>query len=178
MCEPKKSDSDDYKELCPSYRAMDEFRTKLLGFLPLATAAGVVALFGKDLSFTQERLKHLEPVAIFGVLTTCGLYAYELYGITKCHYLIETGKCLERRSLVPGQFATRPTWVINEPFAAAIIYPAVVAAWTFMAVLVFHWIAAVIVATVVFLIGFCLTIIHAQSLDAKWLKDHPELKEN
>jgi hypothetical protein len=31
-----------YQELCNSYRAIDDFRTKLLGFLPLATGAGVV----------------------------------------------------------------------------------------------------------------------------------------
>jgi hypothetical protein len=73
------SDSDVYKELCTSYRAIDDFRTKLLGFLPLATAAGVIALFGKDVSLTQDKLTFLEPVAIFGVLITIGLYAYQLY---------------------------------------------------------------------------------------------------
>ena len=30
-----------YRELCSSYRAIDDFRTKLLGFLPLATGAGI-----------------------------------------------------------------------------------------------------------------------------------------
>lgn len=29
-----------YQELCSSYHAIDDFRAKLLGFLPLATAGG------------------------------------------------------------------------------------------------------------------------------------------
>jgi hypothetical protein len=35
-----------------------------------------------------------------------------------------------------GQFIRRPNnllWVVNEPFAAALIYPAVLAAWTYLA---------------------------------------------
>ena len=30
-----------YRELCSSYRAIDDFRTKLLGFLPLVTGTGL-----------------------------------------------------------------------------------------------------------------------------------------
>jgi hypothetical protein len=33
-----------YKELCRSYRAIDDFRTKRLGFLPLATGTGIFFL--------------------------------------------------------------------------------------------------------------------------------------
>lgn len=33
-----------YKELCSSYRAVDDFRGKLLGFLPLASGTGVFLL--------------------------------------------------------------------------------------------------------------------------------------
>ncbi len=29
-----------YQQLCDSYRAINDFRTKLLGFLPLATGGG------------------------------------------------------------------------------------------------------------------------------------------
>ncbi len=168
------TDSDVYNDLCTSYRAIDEFRAHLLGFLPLATAGG-----GGVFALTGGKQKLLEPVAIFGVFITIGLYAYELYGITKCHYLIKTGEYLERQAHIPGQFATRPgpaLRALNEPFAAAVIYPAVVAAWTFMAVHGPHWVAALIVAIVVFLGGFSMTMMYSRSLDARWLKDHPELK--
>jgi hypothetical protein len=34
-----------YQEFCNSYRAIDDFRAKLLGFLPLATWTGIFLLF-------------------------------------------------------------------------------------------------------------------------------------
>lgn len=36
-----------YQELCNSYRAIDDFRAKLLGFLPLATGTGIFLLLDK-----------------------------------------------------------------------------------------------------------------------------------
>jgi hypothetical protein len=33
-----------YQQLCESYRAIDDFRAKLLGFLPLATGTGIFLL--------------------------------------------------------------------------------------------------------------------------------------
>ena len=34
-----------YREPCTSYRAIDDFRMKLLGLLPLATGAGIFLVF-------------------------------------------------------------------------------------------------------------------------------------
>ena len=45
-----------YKKLCTSYRAIDDFRAKLLGFLPLATG-GVFLLIDKPEDF--EKIKPL-----------------------------------------------------------------------------------------------------------------------
>jgi hypothetical protein len=47
--EPQKSENllTAYTELCTSYRAIDDFRTKLLGFLPLATGTGIFFLVDK-----------------------------------------------------------------------------------------------------------------------------------
>jgi hypothetical protein len=68
---------------------------------------------------------------------TLGLFFFELYGIKKCTQLISAGRKLEEDLHVKnGQFVTRPPGVIgfiNEPFAAGVIYPAVLAAWTFLA---------------------------------------------
>jgi hypothetical protein len=41
---PDENLRDAYQELCNSYRAVDDFRMKLLAFLPLATGTGVVLL--------------------------------------------------------------------------------------------------------------------------------------
>jgi hypothetical protein len=36
-----------YEQLCNSYRAIDDFRSKLLGFLPLITGGGLILLMGR-----------------------------------------------------------------------------------------------------------------------------------
>src|SRR5829696_4949249 len=88
-----------YQELCGSYHAIDDFRTKLLGFLPLATAGGIVVLLNnpKGLESLDVGMKGLlASVGAFGGLITLGLFAYELYGIKKCGELILRGKFMER----------------------------------------------------------------------------------
>ena len=125
-----------YNELCTSYRAIDDFRTKLLGFLPLATGAGIFFLVTDKakIDFVQS---YFGPIGVFGFAITLGLFFYEFYGIKKCTHLIWAGRTLEEQLNIPaGQFTTRPGGVadfINEPFAAGVIYPAVLAAWTFIA---------------------------------------------
>ena len=127
-----------YQQLCDSYRAIDDFRAKLLGFLPFATGTGIALLLGPLSNQTQ---RYSSPIGAFGFAITFGLFCYELYGIKKCTCLIETGRQIEGQLLegqlrIHGQFLGRPNGVvgfINEPFAAGIIYPAVLAAWTFVA---------------------------------------------
>lgn len=127
---------DAYEQLCTSYHGIDDFRAKLLGFLPLVTGGGLVLLTGRSVEVRKE---FFLPVGLFGFAVTAGLLAYELFGIKKCHALIEAAKAMERDMQVPaGQFRTRPNnllRVVNEPFAAALIYPAVLAAWTYLALL-------------------------------------------
>jgi len=123
-----------YSELCNSYRAIDDFRTKLLAALPLAT--GGLFLLLTDKAKIEDVQPLFAPIGVFGLITTLGLYFYELYGIKKCTHLIWAGRRLERELNVKnGQFKNRPEGVgnlINEPFAAGVIYPAVLAAWTFL----------------------------------------------
>jgi hypothetical protein len=134
-----------YDQLCTSYRAIDDFRAKLLGFLPLATGTGIFLLVDRlqnpqDIQVETKGL--LAAVGLFGALITLGLFSYEIYGITKCAALINAGKQIEiLLHLDNGQFTRRPqnvAYVINEPFAAGIIYPTVLAAWTFFT-LAFAW---------------------------------------
>ena len=133
-----------YDQLCLSYRAIDDFRAKLLGFLPLATGAGIWVLLDKvqNVAALDSAAKGvLAAVGCFGGLITLGLFSYELYGIKKCAALIKTGNGIEGLLRIDGQFKSRPqnvAFVVNEPFAGGIIYPTVLAAWTFFA-LAFTW---------------------------------------
>lgn len=130
-----------YDRLCESYHAVDDFRMKLLGLLPVATGTGVFLLLSGKAEVignnSDGKLSQaLGAIGAFGFLFTLGLFTYELSGIKKCHYLIQTGKRLEATLRIRGQFRTRPSYVtgyLNKPFAASIIYPASMAAWLFLA---------------------------------------------
>lgn len=123
-----------YQQLCISYHAIDDFRAKLLGLLPLTTGTGILFLVtdkGK-IDFAQP---FLGPIALFGFMITLSLFFYELHGIKKCAYLIDAGRQMECDMKIHGQFLSRPHEVagfIDEPFTASLIYPAVLAAWTYL----------------------------------------------
>lgn len=167
-----------YDQLCLSYRAIDDFRAKLLGFLPLASAGGAFLLLN-DVFIDPEKGKlvklFLKPLGLFGFVVTLGLFSYEIYGIRKCHALINAGKQLERSMRITGQFRKRPRSVlgfINESFAAGVIYPAVLAGWMFLT-LAFPQSqsdqspaieAALTTAIWVFVVGFLITLIYSLTL--------------
>jgi hypothetical protein len=48
-----------YDQLCISYRAIDDFRAKLLGFLPLVSGSGIFLLLND--AFTDATRTHLAP---------------------------------------------------------------------------------------------------------------------
>jgi Phage integrase family len=143
-----------YDQLCNSYRAIDDFRAKLLGFLPLVTGGGLILLTGRAAEVRQE---FFGPVGIFGIVVTTGLLAYEIFAIKKCDALIKGGKALESELCLPNaQFTSRPNnvlHVINEPFAAAFIYPAVLAAWTYLALYFNQSLPREIISPIVFTVG-------------------------
>lgn len=173
--------SEIYKELCTTYRAIDDIRMKLLGFLPLATGAGAFALLAKNGPLSDETKKYFLPVGIFGLLITLGLYIYELYGIKKCTFLILTDKGLEGSLGVPGQFHTRPKAILgklDEVLAGCVIYPAVLAAWIYLS-LVFRanrWLAAG-AAIAVLLMGVVVWLILKWWLENRAGEEHQKLFE-
>lgn len=132
-----------YDQLCTSYLAIDDFRAKLLGLLPTGTGVFLVIPELVKGGSPQEEGAYVNlihtlslPIGAFGFVIALGLFFYEMYGIRKCTYLIEVGKCLERKLGASGQFKFRAEGIgglINEPFASGLIYPAVLAAWTFLA---------------------------------------------
>ena len=127
-----------YEQLCNSYRAIDDFRAKLLALLPLATGGGIFLLVG-DHTRAEAIGPYLPVIGLFGFVVTLGLFFFELHGILKCTHLIKAAIKLEQNLEIneeEGQFIGRPLGIfgfINEPFAAGIIYPAVLAAWFFLA---------------------------------------------
>jgi len=160
-----------YDEICKSYHAIDDFRAKLLGLLPLATATGIFFLVDSPDPIRNETKVLVTFIGIFGFMITLGLFAYELYGINKCGGLIEAGQRLEEKmgfgksekDALLGSFNARRRallGVINEPFAAAIIYPTVLAAWAFLASHFPSPQQAVRTALNVFLLFFFITLIY------------------
>ncbi|MCY1143257.1 hypothetical protein OWR29_35125 [Actinoplanes sp. Pm04-4] len=163
-----------YEQLCSSYRAIDDFRAKLLGFLPLVTDGGLILLTGRSADMREEFFR---PVGLFGLAVTAGLLAYEMFGIRKCHALVRAGQDLECALGLPvagdpdhhgaGQFLRRPQsllGVVNEPFAAATIYPAVLAAWTYLALYRVPGGLAARVSGTLFVAGFVLILVYDQLL--------------
>ena len=154
-----------YEQLCQNYRAIDDFRTKLLALLPFATAAGVLVLL-KDQIDTKQHVHHaplfLGAIGSFGFLVTLGLFSYELHGMKKCGALIHLGSEIETFDLhmADGPFSTRPPRLagfIDEPFAASVIYPATLAAWVFLALALESHVAAFAGAIAVFVVSLALS---------------------
>lgn len=125
-----------YDQLCQSYRAIDDFRSKLLAALPVVNGAGLFSLIDK-LQSKPAKPEVFVAAGVFGALITIGFFAFEIYAIKKCGALITAGKRLEKdANIFNGQFETRPqntAVFINEPFASGVIYPAVIAAWLYFA---------------------------------------------
>jgi hypothetical protein len=91
----------------------------------------------------------------------------------KCHALIQVAQELERKMDLPvgdsgkpaGQFIRRPgnlLSIVDEPFAAALIYPAVLAAWTYLAL--YNYQSRDWLSLGVFLAGFTLILLYDWSL--------------
>lgn len=144
-----------YGQLCESYHKVDDFRGKLLGFLPFASGVAIYGLFlpvkkdDKD-KVVQELIENYETeIGWFGMLVTFGLLLYELKGIQKCTGFIKAGQEIERkllgalpkeeRKLLQGKYTVLGTpggfWnqVASEPVASAVVYGSVMMAWAFVA---------------------------------------------
>src|SRR4051812_35782869 len=150
-----------YEQLCASYLAIDDFRAKLLGLLPLASGTGIFLLYSNQGALSAETKAFLTPIGLFGLIVTLGLFMYEIYGIRKCHALIVAGRQLEISLHSDGQFLKRPRsvlGVINEPFAAGIIYPAVFAAWAYVSMVIPWPQIGLPAALAIFVIGFGVTL--------------------
>ena len=100
-----------YERVCESYHAIDDFRMKLLGLLPVATGTGVFLLLNSntDLLGPVPRNKasqhqtlevFLTAAGLIGLTFTVGLFAYELFGIKRAITLYRPGS----GSRLPSRF--------------------------------------------------------------------------
>lgn len=133
-----------YAEICNSYRAIDDFRMKLLGFLPFASVAGVL-LLSKEIPSAQSKL--VGYACFFASVFTFSLFLYEIRGMLRSGGLIRRGKRIEERLLVHGQFfqceaETHPRSAsladkirlhMNTTVASCFMYSLVFAFWLFLA---------------------------------------------
>jgi hypothetical protein len=133
-----------YQEVCTSYHALEDFRTKLLGFLPLASGAGIFFLLNDPFlqPDKQNFLKSfLFPIGLVGGIVTLGLLIYEYRALQLSHHLVEAGQQIEAQRLggIDGQFSKRAQslglreFKINDILASTLIYPAICAGWIFLA---------------------------------------------
>jgi len=139
--------------------------------MPLATGTGIFLLMS---NLTDKWERFLGPVGAFGFVVTLGLFFYEIYGIMKCHTLIEAGKQIEGQLGMDGQFVSRPSGVaryINKPFAAGIIYPAVLAAWTYVALVFAFPQIAWLLAVLIFLLGFSFMVVYNLGSESRRTKE-------
>jgi hypothetical protein len=137
------------------------------------TGGGLILLTGR---VDEVRRDFFRPVGLLGIAVTAGLLAYELFGIKKCHALIKAGQDLECKLGLPvgqeaplpaGQFLRRPNHLlglVNEPFAAAAIYPAVLAAWIYLAFFFEDSQRGQNISIRVFFVGFAGILLYDQSL--------------
>ena len=151
-----------YKEVCTSFHAIDEFRAKLLGILPIASLAGMLAI-AKELTADPTGRRLIGFAGFFAAAFTLALFLFEIRGILRCHFLIERGAQIEKALGVRGQFCvcsqqfektaeSRADSVFNVKVAASTIYSLVFSAWIFLALRFtfdFHIIGCGLTATIV-----------------------------
>jgi hypothetical protein len=137
-----------YEEICKSYHAIDDFRMKLLGLLPLASLIGIFGLSNESLFAQLTPMSHelITFIGIFAATFTLALFIFEIRGILRCNGLIQKGRDIESLLKIKGQFflcneeheckKVKP-WKENfinffdAKLAACVIYSTVFAAWLF-----------------------------------------------
>lgn len=90
-----------YEQVAKQHDRIDDFRAKLLGFLPFVTGIGLFALVGKSPTATASASVVdsnflVMAIGIFGAIASIGLFVHELRGIINCYMLIRIGGELEK----------------------------------------------------------------------------------
>jgi hypothetical protein len=122
-----------YTQVCTSYHDLEDFRTKVPGFLPLASGAGIYYVLNTNLKTVADSV---HSIGFVGAIITLGLYFYELRALQLSEGLKETGIGIEIQLGILGQFRTRPHsagHIVNNVVGSCLIYSAVFAGWLYLA---------------------------------------------
>jgi hypothetical protein len=167
-----------YREVAGQYDKIDDFRAKLLSYLPLATA--LVSL----LTQPKGNPEYIAAIAVFGAVATIGLFVHELTGIIHCYGLIVIDRALDdkltkKADVKFGPFSSRVAfeetkskanthvgpfstfflsrgWYVGRESAACIVYSATITLWTVLAALPMHNVSLMAAVAVVVFIGTAL----------------------
>ena len=129
-------------ETCKQHSGIADFRAKLLALLPIASSVGIFLLVRDQADMDNE---YLTPVGVFGFVVTLGLFIYEVRGIDSCQQLREVAQRLEYYLKIPND--ARPfgahesgklRGLVGAETAGWIVYPAVMAAWLYVATVPLH----------------------------------------
>ena len=124
-----------YEEVCRSYRAIDDFRARLLAVLPIGGGAvGVGLVVGKTTG-----PEYLLPLGVFGIFVTVGLGFYEMHQSRRCGLLKHQAKELESRLGLKGQGVfwrdyRKDYGVFRQGVAGVIVYVTAAAGWLYLLV--------------------------------------------
>src|SRR5262245_43273359 len=78
-----------YEQVAKQHDRIEDFRAKLLGFLPFVTGIGLFALVGKSPPDTAAASASVFlAIGIFGAIASIGLFVHELRGIINCYMLV------------------------------------------------------------------------------------------
>lgn len=126
----------EYSEVCDNFRLLTNIRFKLLAFLPLSSAAGILVQ-GSKLDANHML------ISIFGLVVTIGLITYNSRNDQLYNEFVGRAASIERfLSLQDGMFANRPNdwfsinfclfkWRINHGNGIYLIYSASCAVWLY-----------------------------------------------
>lgn len=124
-----------YGQVCTTYHAIDDFRSKLLALLPFASGVGWILL----LADANTSKQYLLPIGILGAVITFGLFVFEARGAQRCDGIKSTARALETAlglNHSTGQFTGMPKPIlglVREFVAGILVYTAVFAGWVALA---------------------------------------------
>ena len=122
-----------YQEIGTRHQSIQDFRAKLLGFLPLVTAGSFVTTILSDPGKARALSNLVLPFGLLGAIVTLGLFFYEIENLKRETLLTAQGAELEKKVNIVGSFSLRSPLVFNAHSAAGLIYSTTFAGWVCLA---------------------------------------------
>lgn len=132
-----------YQQICTDLQNIEDFRLKLFGFLPIATAGSFFVTILTSSTITSSILNNegqktsvqnlVLPLGVLGAIITVALFLYEEENVLLASDLLEKGKNLEHKMGVVGQFEHKQSRLFNSQNGSTLMYSAVFAGWICLA---------------------------------------------